>query len=202
MGFFSDLFKDKTMREMEQEERQAAALENLQENITTLTNMRNEYAELAAQAELEGDTASYEMICSQILDLMDNISFVRQTYTNYKSMVIQNTVSQAMVSAVNSLAIMSNNKANMPDVRALQKMQNKINGYMKNVRLTNKSIGRIMKNSNPAVKPRTAEELASVRPMIDAARSKMVLDSTPRIPTNNFDLTAEIESAKNNLVKD
>lgn len=202
MGFFSDLFKDKTMREMEQEDREAAALESLQQNITTLTNLRNECAELAAQAELEGDTASYDMFCSQILDCMEKISFARQVYTNYKSITIQNTISQAMVAAVNSLAVMSNNKANMPDVRELQKMQNKINAYMKRVSLTGRSIGKIMKNSNPAVKPRTAEELASVRPMIDAARSKIVLDSTPRIPTNNFDLTAEIESAKNNLIKD
>ena len=51
-----------------------------------------------------------------------------------------------------------------------------------------------MSRTNPANKVRTAEEIASIKPMIDAARAKITRQEAP---TNSaLDLSAEIEQVK------
>ena len=59
-----------------------------------------------------------------------------------------------------------------------------------------------MRSSNPANKARSAAEMDSIRPMIDAARAKMTTTTMPSSASiaSDLDISAEIESEKNRLI--
>ena len=200
MKLFENWGKSEVQKEIERQEKHEEAIQTFQDQIANLEASRAKYAEMAAKAELNGDEATYQLVCSNMLELNDLISSVNQAYANYDIITTMNAVGQSMVGAMNALGAMADNKANLPNIRNIEKVNAKIDAYMKKVKVNNKTITQMMKRANPASKTRTPEELASIRPMIDAARSKMVLESTPRIPTNGFDLGAEIESERQKLV--
>ena len=200
MKLFENWGKTSIQKEIERQEKHEEAIQTFQDQIANLEASRAKYAEMAAKAELNGDEATYQLVCSNMLELNDLISSVNQAYANYDIITTMNAVGQSMVGAMNALGAMADNKANLPNIRNIEKVNAKIDAYMKKVKVNNKTITQMMKRANPASKTRTPEELASIRPMIDAARSKMVLESTPRIPTNGFDLGAEIESERQKLV--
>ena len=200
MKLFENWGKSEVQKEIERQEKHEEAIQTFQDQIANLEASRAKYAEMAAKAELNGDDATYQLVCSNMLELNDLISSVNQAYANYDIITTMNAVGQSMVGAMNALGAMADNKANLPNIRNIEKVNAKIDAYMKKVKVNNKTITQMMKRANPASKTRTPEELASIRPMIDAARSKMVLESTPRIPTNGFDLGAEIESERQKLV--
>ena len=67
---------------------------------------------------------------------------------------------------------------------------------MKETRVAQKAMSGAMKRSNPANKTRTAEELASVRPLIELERAKLL----PSVGDFSVDLAKEIENEKNKII--
>ena len=103
-----------------------------------------------------------------------------------------------MAMAMNALDKMAGSKANLPDIRKIQKANAKIAKYMKNVKISQKAMAGAMKRSNPANRVRGDAEVAAVRPMIDAARAKMTGVEMPSAV--GIDLSAEIEAEKNKII--
>ena len=69
---------------------------------------------------------------------------------------------------------------------------------MKQIKISNKAMSSMMNRTNPANKARTVDEIASVKPMIDAARAKITHQSMPT--SSAIDLSAEIEAEKNKII--
>ena len=100
--------------------------------------------------------------------------------------------------AMGALERMAGSKANLPDIRKIEKVNAKIAKYMKEVKISQKAMSGAMKRSNPANKARSDAEVAAVRPMIDAARAKMTGTAMPS--SAGIDLSAEIEAEKNRII--
>ena len=67
---------------------------------------------------------------------------------------------------------------------------------MRNMRISQKAMGGALKRSNPANKTRSPEELASVRPLIEAEKSKIL----SKMPGSSFDLAQEIANERNKII--
>ena len=196
MAFFKTKQEKEIMAQMERDEQ----LEVFNEQIKTLKAKREEYATIAAEAELNNDAATYDVACNAMLELNEVISSLMQTKANFDIINISNSISTTMATAMNALDVMAGNKANLPDIRKIQRTNAKVQKYMRNIKISNKAMTSAMRSSNPANKTRSAAELDSIRPMIDAARAKMTTASTPRTTASNLDISAEIESEKNRMI--
>ena len=196
MAFFKTKQEKEIMAQMERDEQ----LEVFNEQIKTLKAKREEYATIAAEAELNNDVATYDVACNAMLELNEVISSLMQTKANFDIINISNSISTTMATAMNALDVMAGNKANLPDIRKIQRTNAKVQKYMRNIKISNKAMTSAMRSSNPANKTRSAAELDSIRPMIDAARAKMTTTSTSRTTASNLDISAEIESEKNRMI--
>lgn len=196
MAFFRSKQEKEIMAQMEREEQ----LEVFNEQIRTLKAKREEYASIAAEAEINNDTATYEVACNAMLELNEVISSLMQTKANFDIINVSNSIATTMSTAMNALDVMAGSKANTPDIRKIQRTNAKVQKYMRNIKVSNKAMANAMRTSNPANKQRTAAEMDSIRPMIDAARAKMTTASTPRVNASSLDISAEIESEKNRLI--
>ena len=196
MAFFKSKEEKEILAQMEREEQ----LEVFNEQIKTLKAKREEYASIAAEAEINNDTATYEVACNAMLELNEVISSLMQTKANFDIINVSNSIATTMTAAMKALDVMAGSKANTPDIRQIQKTNAKVQKYMRGIRVSNKAMTNAMRSSNPANKQRTAAEMDSIRPMIDAARAKMTTASTPRAAASSLDISAEIESEKNRLI--
>ena len=196
MAFFKTKQEKEIMAQMERDEQ----LEVFNEQIKTLKAKREEYATIAAEAELNNDAATYDVACNAMLELNEVISSLMQTKANFDIINVSNSIATTMATAMNALDVMAGNKANLPDIRKIQRTNAKVQKYMRNIKISNKAMTSAMRSSNPANKTRSAAEMDSIRPMIDAARAKMTTASTPRTTVSNLDISAEIESEKNRLI--
>ena len=115
---------------------------------------------------------------------------------------VSNSISTTMATAMNALDVMASGKASTPDIRKIQRTNAKIQKYMRSIKVSNKAMAASMRSSNPANKARTAAEMDSIRPMIDAARAKMTTTTMPASASvaSDLDISAEIESEKNRLI--
>ena len=192
MAFFKTRQEKEIIAKMEREEQ----MEVFNEQINELKNKRQEYARIAAEAEVNGDTGSYDAAVNALLEMNDIISSLMQTKTNFDIINISNSIAVTMATAMNTLDKMASGKAKMPNLRKIQKTQVKMNKYMREVKIAQKAMGSAMKNSNPANKVRSAEALASVRPLIEAERAKL----SPTISTSGINLADEIERERNKII--
>ncbi len=196
MGFFKTKEEKAIMQQMEREEQ----LEVFNNQLKTLKAKREEYAAIAAEAEMNNDMGTYDAACNALIELNEVIGSLTQTKANFDIINISNSISSSMNAAMNALEGMAGNKANTPDIRKIQKTNAKVAKYMRNVKISNKAMSNAMRTSNPANKQRSAAEIASVRPMIDAARSKMTTEAMPRVNISELDISAEIESEQKKLM--
>ena len=196
MAFFKSKEEKEILAQMEREEQ----LEVFNEQIRTLKAKRDEYASIAAEAEINNDTATYEVACNAMLELGEVISSLMQTKANFDIINVSNSIATTMSAAMKALDVMAGSKANTPDIRQIQRTNAKVQKYMRGIKVSNKAMTNAMRSSNPANKTRTAAEMDSIRPMIDAARAKMTTASTPRAAASSLDISAEIESEKNRLI--
>lgn len=196
MAFFKSKEEKEILAQMEREEQ----LEVFNEQIRTLKAKREEYASIAAEAEINNDTATYEVACNAMLELGEVISSLMQTKANFDIINVSNSIATTMSAAMKALDVMAGSKANTPDIRQIQRTNAKVQKYMRGIKVSNKAMTNAMRSSNPANKQRTAAEMDSIRPMIDAARAKMTTASTPRAAASSLDISAEIESEKNRLI--
>ena len=198
MAFFKSKEEKEIMAQMERDEH----LQVFNDQIKELKTKREEYANIAAEAEVNGDTATYEIACNAMLELNDVISSLTQTKANFDIINVSNSISITMATAMNALDVMTSGKANTPDIRKIQRTNAKIQKYMRNIKVSNKAMVSAMRSSNPANKARSTAEMDSIRPMIDAARAKMTTTTMPSSVSiaNDLDISAEIENEKNRLI--
>ena len=198
MAFFKSKQEREIMAQMERDEQ----LQVFNDQIKELKAKREEYAAIAAEAEINGDTGTYEVACNAMLELNEVISSLMQTKANFDIINVSNSISTTMATAMNALDVMAGNKASTPDIRKIQRTNAKIQKYMRNIKVSNKAMVSAMRSSNPANKARSSAEMASIRPMIDAARAKMTTTSMPSSASiaSDLDISAEIESEKNRLI--
>ena len=194
MAFFKTKQEKEIMAQMERDEQ----LEVFNDQIKTLKAKREEYATIAAEAEINGDTGTYEVACNALVELNDVISSLMQTKANFDIINVSNSIAVSMATAMNALDAMAGNKAHLPDIRKIQKANAKVAKYMRNIKISNKAMAGAMRTSNPANKARSAAELDTVRPMIDAARAKLTGTAMPT--AGDIDISAEINAERNRTV--
>lgn len=191
-------FKTKQEKEIEAQMEREEQMQVFSEQIEELKKKREEYAKIAAEAEVNGDAGTYDIAVNALIDLNDSISGLIQTKANFDIINVSNSIATSMAMAMNALDKMAGSKANLPDIRKIQKANAKIAKYMKNVKISQKAMASAMKRSNPANRVRSDAEVAAVRPMIDAARAKMTGVEMPSAA--GIDLSAEIEAEKNKII--
>ena len=201
-------FKTKIEREMEAQMRRDEQMEVFNEQINELKNKRQEYAKIAAEAEVNNDEATYNTAVNALLEINSIVSDLMQTKANFDIINVSNSIATNMAMAVNALDAMANSKTKMPDLRKIQKANIKVRNYMKQINISQKAMGKMMKSANPANRVRSAEEISSVRPMIDAEISRLVGGATTgmktseksKADTNSMDLSSEIQAEKNRII--
>ena len=198
MAFFKSKQEREIMAQMEREEQ----LEVFNDQIKSLKAKREEYAKIAAEAEINGDTATYDVACNALIELNEVISSLTQTKANFDIINVSNSIATTMATAMNALDVMAGNKANLPDIRKIQRTNAKVQKYMRNIKISNKAMTSAMRSSNPANKARSSTEIDAIRPMIDAARAKMTTSTMPSAASvaSDLDISAEIENEKNRLI--
>ena len=194
MAFFKTKQEKEIGAQMEREEQMQVFTDQIEE----LKKKREEYARIAAEAEVNGDAGTYDIAVNALIDLNDSISGLMQAKANFDIINVANSITTSMAMALNALNKMADGKANLPDIRKIEKVNAKIGKYMKDVKISQKAMSSAMKRSNPANKVRSDAEVAAVRPMIDAARARMSGVSMPS--ASGIDLSAEIEAEKNKII--
>lgn len=193
MAFFKTKQEKEIMAQMARDEQ----LEVFNDQIKTLQTKREEYARIAVEAEINGDTGTYEVACNALIELNDVISSLMQTKANFDIINVSNSIAVSMATAMNALDAMASNKAHLPDIRKIQKANAKVAKYMRTIKISQKAMAGAMRTSNPANKARSHSEIDTVRPMIDAARAKLT-GSTP--VSSDIDISAEINAEKNRII--
>ena len=183
MAFFKTAQEKEIEAQMERDEQLQAFDDRIQELKGKLT----EYATLAAQAEIKGDTDTYQTACNAMIELNDIIGNLRQTKANFDVINVYNSVAVITGKALNALDLV--------DIRKVQKVNAKVSKYMRNIKISQKAMGTALRTANPANRTRSAAEMDSVRPMIDAARAKIAGAGVPN--AGGFDISADIEAEKN-----
>lgn len=194
MAFFKSKQEKEIIAQMERDEQ----MQIFNDQIAELKTKREEYAKIAAEAEINGDTGTYDVAINALIELNDVISSLMQTKANFDIINVSNAISVNMAMAINALDKMAGNKAKMPDIKKIQKANIKINKYMRSIKISQKAMAGVMKTSNPANRTRSEAEIAAVRPMIDAARAKLGGVTMPE--TSGLDISAEIEAEKNRII--
>ena len=191
-------FKTKQEKEIEAQMEREEQMQVFTDQIEELKKKREEDARIAAEAEVNGDAGTYDIAVNALIDLNDSISGLMQAKANFDIINVANSITTSMAMALNALNKMADGKANLPDIRKIEKVNAKIGKYMKDVKISQKAMSGAMKRSNPANKVRSDAEVAAVRPMIDAARARMSGVSMPS--ASGIDLSAEIEAEKNKII--
>ena len=186
MAFFKSKQEKEIIAQMERDEQ----MEVFNEQIAQLKNKRQEYANIAAEAEVNGDEGSYQVAVNALLELNDVISSLTQAKANFDMINIANATAVNIAMAVNALDSIASGTVKMPDIKKIQKVNVKVSKYMKQIKISQKAMSSAMKTANPANKSHSQAELDSVRPMIDAARAKIT--GSPLPFTSNPDTSAEI----------
>ena len=194
MAFFKSKQEREIMAQMEREEQMQVFTDQIEE----LKKKREEYAKIAAEAEVNGDTETYNIAVNALIALNDSVSSLTQSKANFDIINISNSIATSMATALDALNKMAEGKANMPDIRKITKINKQVASYMKDVQVSQKAMSGAMRRSNPANKVRSDAEIAAVRPMIDAARAKMTGAPIPSV--SGIDLSAEIEAEKNKII--
>ena len=148
MAFFKTKQEKEIMAQMERDEQ----LEVFNDQIKTLKAKREEYATIAAEAEINGDTGTYEVACNALVELNDVISSLMQTKANFDIINVSNSIAVSMATAMNALDAMAGNKAHLPDIRKIQKANAKVAKYMRSIKISQKAMAGAMRTSNPANK--------------------------------------------------
>lgn len=191
-------FKTKEEKRIEQEMAREEQMQIFSDQINELKKKREEYASIAAEAEVNGDQGTYDVAVNNLVELNDVISSLMQTKANFDIISVSNSIAVNMAMAVNALSIMASGSAKMPNLRKIQKVNVKVARYMRQIKISNKAMSGMMNRTNPANKARSADEIASVRPMIDAARAKITSQAMPS--TSAIDLSSEIEAERNKII--
>ncbi len=201
-------FKTKVEKEMMEQMRREEQMQVFNDQISELKVKRQDYAKIAAEAEINGDVNTYNVAANALIELNNIISSLIQTKANFDIITVSNSIATNMAMAVNALDSMANGKSKMPDMRKIQKTSAKVKKYIQQIQFSQKAMNRMMTTANPANKARSEEEMNSVRPMIDAEISRLVggsasglaAQTTKQAASEEFDLSGAIEAEKNRII--
>ena len=196
MAFFKTKQEKEIIAKMEREEQ----MQVFNDQINELKTKQKEYAKIAAEAEINGDTASYDLAVNALIELNECTSSLIQTKTNFDLINISNSLATNMAMAMNALEKMAGNKLKLPNIRKIQKAQIKMQKYMRNIKISQKAMSGAMKMTNPANKARSEEEIASVKALIDAEKSKITSMSSIKQSDKDLDISQEIAKEKNRII--
>jgi len=194
------IFKSRQEKEILEKMKRDEQLELFNEQINEAKAKRQEYAKIAAEAELNGDTNSYNVAVNALIEMNDIVSSLLQAKTNFDIINVSNAVALNLSTAMNALNRMSSGKMAMPNLRKIQKSQLKLQKYMKSIKVSQKAMSLALKQSNPANKARSDEEVSQVRALIDSERIKMnPANNASSLAKANELLAKEIEKEKNRI---
>lgn len=194
------IFKSRQEKEILEKMKRDEQLELFNEQINEAKAKRQEYAKIAAEAELNGDSNSYNVAVNALIEMNDIVSSLLQAKTNFDIINVSNAVALNLSTAMNALNRMSSGKMAMPNLRKIQKSQLKLQKYMKSIKVSQKAMSLALKQSNPANKARSDEEVSQVRALIDSERIKMnPANNTSNLAKANELLAKEIEKEKNRI---
>ena len=204
-------FKTKAEKEIEQQMARDEQLEKFNEQIKSLENSRREYAAIAAKADMNGDVDTYNMCVNSLLELNNNISFLNQAKVNFDLINISNAIAISMATAVNTLDLMANSKVAVPDFKKISRVNIKMQKYMRRIKISQSAMGQMLKKSNPANTARSPEEIATIRPLIDAEIAKAggvckvsapenVAAAAPAESKEVQDMLASLQSEKDRII--
>lgn len=194
MGFF----KSKAEREIQAQMERDEQMQVFADQINELKKKREEYATIAAEAEDNGDTATYDVAISALIQLNDVISGLMQAKANFDIINVSNAIAINLATAVNALDRMADGKSQMPDIRKIQRANVKIAKYMRGLQISQKAMSNTLRTSNPANRARSQAEIDAVRPMVDAARARLTGVSLPS--ASDIDISAEIKAERNRII--
>ena len=194
MGFF----KSKAEREIQAQMERDEQMQVFADQINELKKKREEYATIAAEAEDNGDTATYDVAISALIQLNDVISGLMQAKANFDIINVSNAIAINLATAVNALDRMADGKSQMPDIRKIQRANFKIAKYMLGLQISQKAMSNTLRTSNPANRARSQAEIDAVRPMVDAARARITGVSLPS--ASDIDISAEIKAERNRII--
>lgn len=109
-------FKTKQEKEIEAQMEREEQMQVFSEQIEELKKKREEYAKIAAEAEVNGDAGTYDIAVNALIDLNDSISGLIQTKANFDIINVSNSIATSMAMAMNALDKMAGSKANLPDI--------------------------------------------------------------------------------------
>lgn len=194
------IFKSRQEKEILEKMKRDEQLELFNEQINEAKAKRQEYAKIAAEAELNGDSNSYNVAVNALIEMNDIVSSLLQAKTNFDIINVSNAVALNLSTAMNALNRMSSGKMAMPNLRKIQKSQLKLQKYMKSIKVSQKAMSLALKQSNPANKARSDEEVSQVRALIDSERIKMnPANNASNLAKANELLAKEIEKEKNRI---
>lgn len=202
------IFKSKIEKEMTEQIKREEQLQIFDEQIKQLKASRQQYARIAAEAKINNDNPNYQNAVNALIFLNEQISYMTGMKTNYDIINISNSLASNLAMAISALDTMSSGKSKMPNIKKLSRTNVKLKQYMKQIQISQKSVGKVMQSSNPANKAISDEEMQSVKPLIDAEISRILGSSssdlnvqTKHKETNaDFDLSKEINEEKNRII--
>ena len=194
MGFFKSKAEKEIQAQMERDEQ----MQVFADQINELKKKREEYATIAAEAEDNGDTATYDVAIGALIQLNDVISGLMQAKANFDIINVSNAIAINLATAVDALDRMADGKSKMPDIKKIQRANVKIAKYMRGLQISQKAMGNTLRNSNPANRSRSQAEIDAVRPMVDAARARLTGVSMPS--ASDIDISAEINAERNRII--
>ena len=136
-------FKTKVEKEMMQQMQRDEQMQVFAEQINGLKIKRQEYAKVAAEAEINGDMGTYDVAVNALVELNDVISSLIQTKANFDIINISNSIATNMAMAVNALDSMATGKNKMPNIRKISKTSIKVKKYIKQIQFFSKDDGKI-----------------------------------------------------------
>lgn len=194
MGFFKSKAEKEIQAQMERDEQ----MQVFADQINELKKKREEYATIAAEAEDNGDTATYDVAIGALIQLNDVISGLMQAKANFDIINVSNAIAINLATAVNALDRMADGKSQMPDIRKIQRANVKIAKYMRSLQISQKAMSNTLRTSNPANRARSQAEIDAVRPMVDAARARITGVNMPS--ASDIDISAEINAERNRII--
>ena len=106
MAFFKSKQEKEIMAQMERDEQ----MQLFTEQIRELKAKREEYAKIAAEAEINGDTGSYDVALNALVELNDVISSLTQAKANFDIINISNAIAVNMAMAMNTSILVPGTK--------------------------------------------------------------------------------------------
>jgi len=192
------LFKSKEEKIAESQLAREAAKDELREQIYALENETDRLSQIAAKAEISGDKESYESALNSLIELNGVASTLRKAEVDIDVTNATERAYNAILKAMDALGTMAVNISSVPDFKTINKRRKAVSNYMNRVSVSTRATTSALHSINPANHhSHTAEEIATVKPLIDAARKRILSETTPAVSGAELEVQIAAEKNKN-----